>query len=210
MKKLTLLAAPAFALCATPAAAVVGYADVVLDYFDSGAGSMAGPYGGTFPGTFPVAVSTSVVLGPDGAVADFLSLPTGSYVTVGFLDEIVADGVGDDIFISEVGEGGEQGSVYVSSDGLIFQLLGIASTSTVTSFDLASIGFTGQVTAVKVVGLDLGGASQGFDLGFVQALPGAVTPAPEPATWAMMILGFGAVGYAARRKRRIVALQQIA
>ena len=53
---------------AAPAHAVVGYADVVLDYFNSGLGSFPGPYGGTFDGisgSFPVPVSTSVVLGPD-------------------------------------------------------------------------------------------------------------------------------------------------
>jgi len=29
---------------------------------------------------------------------------------------------------------------------------------------------------------------------------------PEPATWAMMLLGFGGIGMAMRRKRRVVAL----
>jgi hypothetical protein len=28
------------------------------------------------------------------------------------------------------------------------------------------------------------------------------TPVPEPSTWAMMLLGFGAVGMAVRRNRR--------
>jgi len=32
---------------------------------------------------------------------------------------------------------------------------------------------------------------------------------PEPATWAMMLLGFGAVGFAMRRRQR-PALAQIA
>ncbi|MBU1375577.1 MAG: PEPxxWA-CTERM sorting domain-containing protein [Alphaproteobacteria bacterium] len=34
-----------------------------------------------------------------------------------------------------------------------------------------------------------------------------ITPAavPEPATWAMLILGFGAVGATARRRRMVVA-----
>ena len=86
---------------AAPAHAVVGFADTVIQYSDSGAGPMAGPYGGTLLGGFPVPVSTSVVLGPeaDPANPDFLSLPTGSFVTVGFTDEIVLDGAGDDIFI---------------------------------------------------------------------------------------------------------------
>ena len=33
---------------------------------------------------------------------------------------------------------------------------------------------------------------------------------PEPATWAMMLLGFGAIGFAARRSRKKAALAQIA
>lgn len=187
---------------AAPAHAVVGYADVVLDYFDSGAGPIAGPYGGEFPGLFPVPVSTSVVLGPDGAVADFLSLPTGSYVTVGFTDEFIFDGLGDDLFIGEAGVAGETANVFVSSDNSTFVFLGVANDATVTAFDLASIGFVGNVTAVKIVGLDSLGGSPGFDVEFVQGLPGSLGGIPEPATWAMMLMGFGLVGTLARRGRR--------
>jgi len=35
-------------------------------------------------------------------------------------------------------------------------------------------------------------------------------PVPEPATWAMMLAGFGAMGFAMRRTRRKVLLTQIA
>ena len=37
--------------------------------------------------------------------------------------------------------------------------------------------------------------------------PGVV---PEPATWAMMLMGFGAAGYAMRRRRRSTGLPQVA
>jgi len=203
--RLVLAGALAGLAFAAPAHAVVGYADIVLDYFNSGAGSFAGPYGGTFPGAFPVPISTSAVLGPDGAVVDFLSLPTGSYVTVGFLDEIVSDGVGNDIFIQEVGGNGEKANIFVSSDFVNFAFLGLAIDNGVTSFDLASIGFTGQVKALKIVGLDAGGASPGFDVVNIQALPGSFTAVPEPATWALLIAGFGLVGSAARRVRPAAA-----
>jgi hypothetical protein len=195
------------ATAAAPAQAVIGYADTVLDFFDSGTGQLAGPYGGTFPGSFPVAVSTSVVLGPPKAPdpEDFLSLPTGSFVTVGFTDETVIDGVGNDIFIGEIGANGERANVFVSSDFVNFTFLGVAQDDITTAFDLASIGFASPVRAIKIVGLDNFGASFGFDVTFIQVLPGSIGGVPEPASWAMLIAGFGLVGAMQRRRATVAA-----
>lgn len=41
------------------------------------------------------------------------------------------------------------------------------------------------------------------DATYVFADVGQVSPVPEPATWALMIAGFGLVGFASRRRRRI-------
>ncbi len=165
-------------------AVTLGFADVVLDYSDSGAGSIPGPYGGEFPGGtgFPVPVSTNVVLADDpmSSPADFLSLPTGSFVTVGFTDETVLDGTGNDIFIQELGAVGERANVFVSSNLTEFVLLGIAQDDVTTELDLATIGFTEAVQAIKIVGLDNLGDSPGFDVVNVQVLPGSVGPAPVP------------------------------
>ncbi|NEP81125.1 MAG: hypothetical protein F6K39_24990, partial [Okeania sp. SIO3B3] len=60
----------------------IGFADVVLDYFDSGAGPIPGPYGNDVP---VEPVSLDIILGSDED--GFLSLPTDSFVTVGFTDE---------------------------------------------------------------------------------------------------------------------------
>jgi hypothetical protein len=38
----------------------------------------------------------------------------------------------------------------------------------------------------------------------------ALTPVPEPGTWAMMLLGFGAIGAAMRRNRKKLGLTQLA
>ena len=189
-------------------AALIGYADVVLDYYDSGAGPMAGPYGGTYPTGpgFPIPVSTDVVLEDEPGLTgypDFLSLPTGSYVTVGFTDETVIDGVGNDIFIQEAGASGERANVYVSSDLLNFFFLGVAADDVTTAFDLASIGFVGQVQAVKIVGLDNFGGSPGFDVMNIQVLPGSIGPAPvpEPGMLSLALLGLLGVLVRVRRSR---------
>jgi len=180
-----------FCFVGTANASTIGFADIVLEYFDSGAGTIAGPYGGEFPGGigFPVPVSPDVVLGAEGVIPDFLSLPTGSFVTVGFLDEIVFDGAGNDIFIDETGNGGERAEVFVSSDDSLYVLLGIAETNGVTAFDLGAIGFTDFVTSVRVVGLDNGGGSPGFDVANIQVLPGSFTVVPEPASVVLLVLG---------------------
>jgi hypothetical protein len=48
----------------------------------------------------------------------------------------------------------------------------------------------------------------GLLTGLVTASATQVTAAvPEPATWAMMLLGFGAIGVSVRRKRRVTMLQ---
>lgn len=176
-------------------------ADTVIDYFDSGAGPMVGPYGGTFPGAFPVPVPLSHAT--DGNATTFVSLPQNSFITLGFSGGFVFDGPGLDLFVSEVGNNDETANIFVSSDfGVTFTLLGVATTDTVSGFDLGAIGFTENVNAVKIVGLDNFGASPGFDIAFVQGLEGSVVVVPEPTTLALVGLAFLALGGAARRRKR--------
>lgn len=158
---------------------VLGFADVVLDFENSGAGSFPDvPYGGTynettFVGSFPRQVTLDVVLGDerfsDGTV-DFLSLPTGSFVTVGFLDEVIVDGDGDDIFITEIAGNGELADIFVRAGKGAFIPLGQAAGGETASFDLADINFTGFVSEIKIVGLNNAGGSPGYDVVNVRAL----------------------------------------
>jgi hypothetical protein len=168
------------------ARADVGYADVVVEFHDGGNGTLscAEGQGGSFPppASSPTCVPFSVVLGSDPDVptlsnpADYLSIPMGSFVTVGFTDEIVTDGPGDDLFIQEVGNASELADVYVSSllstNPADYVFLGQANGNSISSFDLGSIGFLGPVSAVKIVSLQNGGApsAPGFDLASVRAL----------------------------------------
>lgn len=157
-----------------------GFADLVISYFNSGAGPIDdGPYGGTWnlatsSGTFPVPVNLSVVLGDDPlSTVDFLSLPTGSFVSVGFTDEVIVDGSGDDIFVTEVANEGETADIFVGSGGQ-FTFLGRAGGGQTSSFDLDDIGYEGFVTQVMIVGNDTGGGSPGYDLVNVRGLTDAL------------------------------------
>lgn len=50
-----------------------------------------------------------------------------------------------------------------------------------------------------------------FTSSFVTASSSAVVAAvPEPTTWAMMLIGFGGIGYSMRRRRKSAAIAQLA
>lgn len=59
-------------------------------------------------------------------------------------------------------------------------------------------GLNGNVWAISAGGID--GNFDGFKLSQITA-----TAVPEPATWALMILGFGAIGFAMRSRRATVS-----
>lgn len=163
-----------------------GYADVVLSFSDGLAGPISGPYGRDRDGKHPEKVSERVVLrapfeGPrtfENREAAWLSLPTGSFVVVGFRDLEVRDGPGPDLIIHSLESAGEQAEVFVRSQDGGFQSLGRITQGEAAALDLAKIRFTGTVHAVKIVGLDCLGSSPGFDLVSVEA------PGPKPATTA--------------------------
>ena len=190
-----------------------GFADVVVEYFDGGNGTIVCPeaQGGVFPppATSPTCVPFSAALGDDpGPVSDYVSIPMGSFLTLGFVNDQIIDGPGDDLFIAEVGDAEENAEIYVSSllstDPADYTLIGIANGNTVTSFDLASIGFTGEVRAVKVLSLENGGApsAPGFDLAHIEAINASV-PVPSAsalglAALAATLLALGVRARAAR------------
>jgi Ca2+-binding RTX toxin-like protein len=159
------------------------FADILLDYFNSEKGNPKTPYG------FRDSTSSGFVGGPNifGQEAinsvlgdeiapglDALSLPTGSFVTVGFTKGFAVDAPGNDIFIRESGAAGDRANIFISSVANPslndFVFLGVAQDNVTTSFDLATIGFNQPVRAVKIVGLDNRGTSPGFDVVNVQAL----------------------------------------
>ena len=210
-------------IAAVAALAVAPFAASAADVFASNthtfirgavAGDFAGWYGGNLLGAFPVAMSEAearaAVTGPNDNI--FVSLPgvsgtpsgqpfPGAYVEVSFGADF---GPYTLLNIWELGDNQESAHLFLwtnnggniqvqytrgASDLEVIDLSGYAGT-------LALLGAT-SFTKVGIGGLDLNGASKGFDLDAV-----AITVVPEPETYALMLAGLGLVGWMARKQRR--------
>jgi hypothetical protein len=76
-----------------------------------------------------------------------------------------------------------------------FATFSLTSNNGWNGFNVANSSLTNGVLSIDLRGTDF---SQGANLNFaLTSVRGAV---PEPATWAMMLIGFGAVGAAVRRR----------
>lgn len=148
------------------------YADVIIDAYYSGVNPNFDDFYGAKNNTDLILVDPSVCLGDNPW---FVCVPTGSYIVVGFTDNLVFDAPGQkDLFIQEVGAADELAEIYVSSDfGATFTYFGIINGGSTNGLDLADIGFTGLVNAVKIVGLDKKGSAPGFDIARIYGLKGA-------------------------------------
>lgn len=201
LKSIAAAAASCLAITAAASANSI-IADEVVEFFDSGAGPIAGPYGGVSGVSAEVPVSTDNAV--DGNDQTYLSLPTGSFVTVKFNDGVIVDGAGNDLFIDEVGNGQEDANVEVSQNGTDFFNVGVAFGNGTTSFDLSSVITNNNldfVQFVKIIGLDNGGSSAGFDVSFVEGLEGSVADAPEiPLPGAFVLFG-SVLGFLKLRRR---------
>ncbi len=92
--------------------------------------------------------------------------------------------------------------VVTFSDGTAQSIL-IPGTGTNNSVGaLSFVGFTDAGKAITSITLNAGSASLGADAIGVDDVRFAVAAVPETATWAMMIVGFGAVGAGLRRRRQ--------
>ena len=85
-------------------------------------------------------------------------------------------------------------------------LLGTFSTASGQDFTARSL--TASVTSGSSYNLIFHGLSQTDNTAFIDDVSASVTPTgavPEPATWAMLIMGFGLVGASLRRRETALA-----
>ncbi|MCY7279394.1 MAG: PEPxxWA-CTERM sorting domain-containing protein [Sphingomonas bacterium] len=163
-----------------------------------------------------VALSSVVVSVPANAQALNFNL-TGSRTATFTLNSATPDSftssfIGDQIFFNNIvgSFGGTPGTGSISFGSNLVSDFQIQS---------ANLGFT------QLNGADLftgPGSNPTFNLGTFNLSGGftagpavltisraAVSAVPEPGTWAMMLIGFGAIGFAARRRRAMVTVRTV-
>lgn len=124
--------------------------------------------------TVPVAPEKWLV-GPPPSEQSSVVLPIDHRVELKFQGKII-DGPGHDIFIVEWGENGEQARVYITDGADNEYLLGMVRVGTSglqvpteIGFDISDISLPFVPCAVRIVGMQQGGGTPGFDLHSVRA-----------------------------------------
>jgi len=159
------------------------FVDTVVEYFAAGTSGILEPYGKLTNQPWNISIDPQEVV-PGGLpaqlvgsqpLAEFISIPKDSYITLAFNDEIVVDGPGPDILIHTITDhANERADVFVREAGGAFVFVQTVGEGGTTSIDLNDIGFQGIVSEIRIVGLDNLGSAPGFDLVAVQALPDSV------------------------------------
>jgi hypothetical protein len=125
--------------------------------------------------------STGTGFTPAGEIQSIASLPTGNY-TVSF--ELAGNLRGAPVQITEVSIGSQTVDFMPANN---------------QGYQLVTASFTGA--SGQVAFTDLGPATQQGDL--IDNI--VVSSVPEPATWAVMLVGFGGLGVAMRSRRKQAA-----
>jgi len=123
-------------------------------------------------GTWPVPVDPlRWLVGPPPSAVSGVTLPTEHWVELRFCGSLV-DGPGQDMFLIEQGQCGEQALIFLTDGAGQEYLLDIVTAldtqepnSTKIGLDIAGIPLHFSPNAVRILALDLEGGSPGFDIG---------------------------------------------
>lgn len=176
MRKYLLCAAAAFAMASSPAVA-----DLTGD---------------TVNGTYYFPDSSSVYSNQGNQTVS----PLATFTFLTGVPNVTAAVGGSSILLSFDANGGFNGASFngvkitdLTASNITNVFLD-ASTS-VSGFDASRLSFTSNSVSFNLQGLTIGAQNS------VRANLSFGSEAPEPGTWAMMLLGMGAVGFAMRRRR---------
>lgn len=181
-------------------------------------------------GVFTTSGGTLAQVLTDTSLASWASSRTpGAYVVLGFTDNVVVNGPGDDLALFDVGHLAYEYSQenfdtfkvtlngvtrnYFVSETTTIVTLGDDTEHNVnmTTLDLSLFGYAPGATISQVrVGLDfvtddIAGPSVPQLLMVAAINNGALPAVPEPAGWALMAAGLAATGALAKRRRAVEA-----
>lgn len=198
----------AFGLSATAANAAV--------VITSPATPVVSPTPGEFVTFF---VSGNIFAGPISATFGHTGIPAGDFTDI-FNFTIPQTGTGSGSLVTSVNLSDYLGStdtdilsvtvnglsanlVLQDASGTVCLVRGVGTCGANETWSLNNVPITfGALNDITVNGVSRGLGSFGGNATFL--------PIPEPATWMMMLLGFGAIGFSMRRRTRPAALAQMA
>lgn len=168
-----------------------------MDFFVSG-NILDGPISATFGDTgIPTGLFTDLY--------DFI-IPqsgTGSGSVTTTVDINGLNGVSDLDIYSVLVNGIAATATYKDASGTTCTTPGLGSCGITETFALNDVPIhAGAPNEISVSGLSRGNGSYGGNATF-----SPMRAVPEPATWALMLLGFGAIGFTMRSRRRTVLAQ---
>jgi PEP-CTERM motif-containing protein len=128
---------------------------------------------------------------PSGTLSTTLNTLTGQEYTISF--DVAALGILSD------------GLNFFLDGAAVFAVVENADNNLDTAFDTFDFNFiaAGPTTILSIIGENSRDSDAILDNISVATAAEDVPGVPEPSTWAMMLLGFGAVGVAMRRRRRV-------
>lgn len=189
----------------------ISFADHVVDYSPVMVGTgPTEPHRGSFNALGPPDYSGDNSCASQAACS-FVSLGDGGSITLKFTDNLLT-GSGSaslDLWIFEVGPDVEDTYVDISKDGAIWYSVGKVGGATAgVDIDSFGYGISDQFAYVRLTDDPLADADSGSTVGADIDAVGAISTVaaiPEPEIYAMMGVGLGLMGWAARRRKQQAA-----